>query len=168
MWRPTFRLCVFAGTQRGDAAGFTESPFLKTCSGFHFEGRGAGLQLVTGWHRGNAGKRGVAFTAGAATAGRGGAKGKAQTERCVLQISYRKTSLISNRTLGLGPIYLGRGGARRRQAITGCCWGMGVARAGGSSAWTILPEVGTWRTEGFRPLTSSSAHVTKKHAACCC
>lgn len=63
---------------------------MKTCSSFHFEGRGAGLQLVTGWHRGNAGKRGVAFTAGAANVDRGGAKGKAQTETCVLQVTAYK------------------------------------------------------------------------------
>lgn len=48
--------------------------------------------------------------------------------------------------------YLGRGtmgGARRRQATIGCCWGMGVATAGGSSAWTMLPDVTTWTTIGL-------------------
>lgn len=34
------------------------------------------------------------------------------------------------------------GGARRRQATIGCCWGVGVATAGGSSAWTMLPDDG--------------------------
>lgn len=89
-----------------------------------------------------------------------GLKERHRQKRVSFRSQLTKTRIIMNRTYavcgGCNPIYLGRGtkgGARRRQAIIGCCWEMGVARAGGSSAWTILPEVVTWRKEGFLPLT---------------
>lgn len=59
---------------------------------------------------------------------------------------------------------LGRGetgGARRRQAVIGCCWGVGVATAGGSSAWTMLPGDGNCRRTNKVGYKKGCIHGTK-------
>lgn len=72
---------------------------------------------------------------------RGGATRRRAVRHVVyFNIFFRTHSQLTH--LGTGTT----GGARRRQATIGCCWGMGVATAGGSSAWTMLPDVTTWTT----------------------
>lgn len=94
-----------------------------------------------GCHRGNAGQGGVVVDDGRD----GGGATRRSAVRRVLYFSILRLGKMHCQLTHLGR---GKtGGARRRQATIGCGWGVGVATVGGSSAWTMLPDVKTWRTK---------------------
>lgn len=75
----------------------------------------------------------------------------------LLLIIYGATIFLWSADLGRGTT----GGARRRQALIGCCWWMGVATAGGSSDWTILSDVTTWNKTAIITATETFHKISK-------